>query len=102
MSLAESALGGRLGAEVDLRSLPVVPGPSLGIERLLFSETPSRFLVSVSPDHEARWAAVVAGAPCARVGEVRDHAEVRLRDGGRPVAACGLSEISAAWKGRAP
>jgi phosphoribosylformylglycinamidine synthase len=100
VALAESALGGALGARLDLGLLPAEVHRG-GREWLLFSETPSRFLLSVSPGDEERWSAAMAGLPCARVGEVLRDPAVRISSSGRELAALGLPEIASAWKGGA-
>lgn len=113
-ALAESALGGRLGAVIDLDDVPTSGepgsgadnGPGLGTglvrcwesERLLFCETPSRLLVSVSPRHQAAWARAMAGTPFACIGTVTADAHVRVAAAGRELASIDLEEIVGAWK----
>ncbi len=63
VALAESCLGGELGARVALDALPVVRGGGREPERLLFCETPSRFLVSVAPAGRARWERIWQACP---------------------------------------
>jgi phosphoribosylformylglycinamidine synthase subunit PurSL len=97
VALAECALGGRLGAAVDLSRLPAAR--PLEEARLLFSETPSRLLVSVTPASCRRWEERMEGLPCARVGEVLRTPVLRVRSGGARALELGLPEILAAWKG---
>ena len=52
VALAETAFAGALGMEVDLRKVP-----SSGVDRndfLLFSESQSRFVVTVHPENQSR------------------------------------------------
>jgi phosphoribosylformylglycinamidine synthase len=100
-ALAESALGGSLGASVDLALLPV-SGAASGREpaRLLFSETPSRFLLGIPLRREARWRALTEDLPCARVGEVTSLGSVRVFSSNIDVAEKSLGEIRRAWKER--
>jgi phosphoribosylformylglycinamidine synthase II len=98
--LAESCLGGELGASLSLDEIPTAPGlPDLAAERLLFCETPSRFLVSIAPRHRARWERLMARVPMGRVGEVLAEPHVHLRLRGTVIAAVALAEIRDAWAG---
>jgi len=104
IALAESCLGGDLGARVSLDAVPAgaplaaVPGtPS--IEALLFSETPSRFLVSIAPSHRARWERAMAGVPLGRLGETLAEPWVRIAARGREIATLSVAEIRRSWAG---
>jgi phosphoribosylformylglycinamidine synthase subunit PurSL len=68
VALALMTIGGQLGAEVDL-SLAPAEG-DLTIEQRLFSESNSRFLVSVAPEKAAELEALFAGLPMAKIGTV--------------------------------
>ena len=61
-------IGGRLGAEVDLAKVPAC-GCSSALE-LLYSESASRFVVTVAPDKAAAFEALFAGQHCAKIGTV--------------------------------
>ncbi len=100
-ALAESALGGRLGAVVELDAVP--RGSECGTEdaRLLFAETPSRFLISVTPENKAKWESIMGGLPMGLIGEVRADEVLRVTRDGRSIAEIGLERIAAAWKGAA-
>ena len=65
VSLALACIGGQLGAEVDLSSLGEFDAATA-----LFSESNSRFLVSVSPEKAAELEALFAGLPIRKIGEV--------------------------------
>jgi phosphoribosylformylglycinamidine synthase subunit PurSL len=89
IAAVEMAMGGRLGAELDLSV--VHPDPIVA----LFSETCSRFLLEVEPDHVA---IVLASVPGARlVGRVLDRPLVRFAGGGG--LDIGLTEALHAWQG---
>ncbi len=92
VAVAESALGGRLGAEVEL---DLVPGSGTDGE-LLFSETPSRFLASVSPERWDEFSALFAGQAVARIGRVAEG-PVRVTRGGRTVLEAPIEELLDAW-----
>jgi phosphoribosylformylglycinamidine synthase len=97
IALAESCLAGGLGAEASLDRLPVPDGPGLEAARLLFSETPSRFLVSVAIRDLPRWRRAMSGIPCGFLGAVSEG-PVRVRAGGRELASLTIQEIRDAWR----
>ncbi len=69
VALAEMAFAGGLGARVSLRGAPCEPD-ALSDFILLFSESPSRFLLEVRPEHFNELAALFDGLPVAPLGEV--------------------------------
>jgi phosphoribosylformylglycinamidine synthase len=86
--LAESCLGGRLGARVSLEGEAA---------RELFGEAPSRLVAGVRPEDAAGFEKEFAGLPCRRIGEVRAEAALQITSGGLTLEA-GLDEIESAWK----
>jgi phosphoribosylformylglycinamidine synthase len=64
VSLALTVIGGQLGANVDLSAL------GLDAATALFSESNSRFIVSVAPEKTAELEALFAGLPIAKIGTV--------------------------------
>lgn len=93
VALAESAFAGGFGMRVDLRPL--------GIEDnavLLFSETQSRFVVTVPPHEAKRFEQVLAGSVCARVGEVTPDVSFDIVcHHGKKVSAQ-IEELKCAWQ----
>ena len=101
-AVAESCIGGECGVDI---SLDLVPQPSseaqpMGPHRVLFSETPSRFLVSVAPAVRGRWERAMAGAALGLLGEVTTERDIRIRAGGKVIASVPLDEVRAAWAGQ--
>ena len=99
VTLAESALGGDCGARISLDDLPVSSGCGREPARLLFCETPSRFLVSVAPEAEAAWQKVMGRTTMARVGEVTADRALRVLQAGRELASVPLVDARRAWQG---
>ncbi|MBI3291904.1 MAG: phosphoribosylformylglycinamidine synthase subunit PurL [Elusimicrobia bacterium] len=68
VAAAEMAFAGEVGANLDLAKLPF-----RGLDRmdlaLLFSESPSRWLVEVSPHHQKAFEQVISGLPFGLIGK---------------------------------
>jgi phosphoribosylformylglycinamidine synthase len=99
-ALAESCLGGDLGARVSLDGIPVAAGVGSDPRRLLLCETPSRFLVSIAPARRAAWLRAMAGVPCGLLGTVTGDPVIHVVAEGKEIVSIGLEEIRAAWSGR--
>jgi phosphoribosylformylglycinamidine synthase len=101
--LAEMALAGRLGIEAALPDVPRVRGVD-DVGALLFSESPSRFLIEVRPqdlDRVARLLESFAIESHARIGHVLPGSNRRLiirSASGRAVVDLEVSALEAAWK----
>jgi phosphoribosylformylglycinamidine (FGAM) synthase-like enzyme len=97
VALAESAFAGGLGMEIDLRKVPAE-----GITRndeFLFSESQSRFIVTVSPERRAAFEIHMNHSVCASIGTVISAPVLRV-DGlrGKRIIEADLSELKAAWQ----
>lgn len=99
VALAESAIGGDCGARISLDELPVSADCALEPARLLFCETPSRFLASVSPAADAGWRRTMKGLAFALIGEVTADATLRVLARGQEIASLSLREVRDAWQG---
>ncbi|HEY9594038.1 MAG TPA: AIR synthase-related protein, partial [Spirochaetia bacterium] len=97
VALAESCLGGDLGARVSLDAVPLSVRCAAEPLRVLVCETPSRFLVSVAPRRRRAWERVMAGSPCGLVGTVTETPRVEVTAGGAPFVTVSLADIRAAW-----
>jgi phosphoribosylformylglycinamidine synthase len=100
VALAESCLGGDLGATVSLDALPVSKECGRDPASLLFCETPSRFLVSVAPGNCARWRRIMNGVACGLIGEVTADPRVSVEAAGFSAASLTVPEIRALWSGK--
>ncbi len=104
VALAECAIGGRLGARIDLARVPAADehmradGAAHRRAGLLFSESAGRIVVTVPPAAADRVDQQFRGLPCAAVGEVTGDDRLTVLDGGEPVAAWPVAELVRAWK----
>jgi len=99
VALAEVAMAGRLGAAVDLAKIPVEAGaPALNIGQKLFSESQSRFVITVRPSDQAAFEATMGRLPAALAGEITAAPVLALRDDKTPVLSAGLDEMFEKWR----
>ncbi len=107
VALAESCLGGRLGAEIRLDGPAARLGAALGkhalaaadlAARLLFSEAPGRLLVSIRPEDRERFEGTMAGSMVLLLGRSTADARLRASLGGQTLLDADLPHIEAAWK----
>lgn len=93
VAIAESAIQGRRGAEIELKT-------PLAASVALFSESQSRVLLSVSPERKEAVCrmATERGIPCVPIGTVGGHS-VTIRVNEETVATLPLQELEAIWEG---
>jgi phosphoribosylformylglycinamidine synthase subunit PurSL len=103
VALAEMALAGGLGAEASLRDVPCDDDAAHDVA-LLFSESPSRFLLEVRPEDFIPLADLFGGLPLGRLGEVvgpggdgPPRLTVRGLDAS-PVIDASVADLKAAWQ----
>ncbi len=99
VALAESALGGRLGMDVNVALEPV---GKLELEvsdlALLFGESQGRFVVSVTPENAAAFEKLLAGSAFSLVGTVMADNALRVRRGTRTLIDTTVDEAFTAWR----
>jgi phosphoribosylformylglycinamidine synthase len=90
---AEMCFAGGVGADVT-----ALPG-DLSDEAKLFSESPTRFLVEVRPEHAAAFEAALAGVPVARVGATLGEPRLRIAGAnGEWLVWVKLATLKEAWQ----
>jgi phosphoribosylformylglycinamidine synthase len=99
-ALAKSAIGGLLGAKVNLAAIPGAKNFTRN-DTLLFSESQSRLLVSVAPQHAAAFEAIFSGQFCAAIGEVSDSGVVQFTGiNGTSAGEVSVTVLEASYKAR--
>jgi phosphoribosylformylglycinamidine synthase II len=96
VALAESAFSGGLGMTIKLTKVPVE-----NIRRsdtILFSESQSRFVVTVAPENVVRFEALMKGTVFADVGVVTKQQDLTVMDGEKVVLHAGIDELKEAWQ----
>ncbi len=106
LAIAEMAIAGRLGARISLRDVPCEDDAAADLV-LLFSESPSRFLLEVPPQHHAALTDLLGTLPWGRLGEV-DSGDPESASAAPRLTVTGLdesvviealvSDLKAAWQ----
>lgn len=98
VAAAEMALAGNLGVTLDVCAMPHDPTAADDLV-LLFSESPTRFLVEVRPADASAFESAMTGYVCARVGTVTEADVVITGLTGETLAHLPLSAVKTAWQG---
>lgn len=96
-ALVLPAIGGDLGAEIDISPLPCEG--NLQDDAKLFSESNSRFVISCAPEDAAAVEEVFRGLPCARIGSVVEARRVLIAgERGRRLVDLEIDALRRAFK----
>jgi phosphoribosylformylglycinamidine synthase len=100
VAAAEMAFSGGLGVRFDLTHVPYSgPKSDRTNAALLFSETPSRFLVEVSPELKADFEKIMPGGSFAQIGQVLAEDEFTVTGlKTATVLRVRVSELKKAWQ----
>src|SRR5690606_30192501 len=96
VALAESAMAGRLGIDVDAARTP--QSGTLSDAGVLFGESQGRFVASVAPGLAAAFEAALAGSSFARVGAVTAGPALVVRRGDRTLVSTTVDAAFTAWR----
>jgi phosphoribosylformylglycinamidine synthase len=98
VALAEMAFAARLGAEVNLVGVPL--GELVDRDDfVLFSESNSRFLAEVTPNHKEAFEMALAGSPFALIGKVTSGDKLIIRgQSDKKIVNLPIAECKEAWQ----
>lgn len=97
VAVAEMCIGGRLGARIDLNTVPVLQ--RMNATEVLYSESASRLLVSVRPDLAPLFEAAFLGDTlCVQIGEVSDDSRLTIASGDTILCTETVEDLVAAFK----
>ena len=96
--LALIAMAGEVGLEVDLGQVPVEG--ELTNDRILYSESPGRFIVTVAPEKRQKFEKVLDGYPFSLIGEITEEPWLRVKGvGGKGmIINQSVGALKQAWK----
>jgi phosphoribosylformylglycinamidine synthase II/phosphoribosylformylglycinamidine synthase I len=95
VAAAEMALAGGRGIRIELDR---VPGEASTVHSMLFSESPGRFLVEVSPEHARAFEAALVGLPYAEIGRTEDEPGFVVSHSGHAVVDVSVAALDGAWR----
>ncbi|HEX6963521.1 MAG TPA: AIR synthase-related protein, partial [Lacipirellula sp.] len=97
VAIAEMAFAGGFGADVDLAAAPAAES-QLPPAVLLFSESNTRFVCEVAPEHAAAFESTLHGILHAKIGAVRPDAQLNINAGKTTLIAAEVNELKEAWQ----
>ena len=96
VAIAETAFAGGLGMTVDLREFP---GEVDRSDTMLFSESASRFVVTVRPENANSFVSELSDVPVSIVGEVTSDEKLVVKGlDGSTVVDADISDLKEAWQ----
>lgn len=99
VALAEMAMAGDLGIDVDLRGQPCSQDCTRADMRL-FSESNSRYVVEVPADRFDAFARLMLNLPFGQIGRVVEEPHLTIRQGGSILVQTDLNAIRSAWQNK--
>ncbi|MBN2650922.1 MAG: hypothetical protein JXR63_00965 [Spirochaetales bacterium] len=96
VALAESVLGSRIGATIDISQLTA--DSQLQELEILFCETPSRFIVEVAPQNKVAFEQALAGSYFAEIGKIAKNDKLVINNASKVIVDVTMNEIEKAWK----
>lgn len=98
VAAAEMAFAGGLGMTIHLKQVPLGE-PINRDDTVLFSESNTRFLVEVAPEHKLRFEKMMEGVDFADIGLVTNENELVVYGiSGKGVLSVSVSELKEAWQ----
>ncbi len=96
VALAQIAFAGDLGLEVDLNLVPAAK--SIRRDAILYSESASRFLVTVFAERKEEFELIMAGNIFGRIGKVADGQILLVTSGKRTVISENVLRLKKSWQ----
>jgi phosphoribosylformylglycinamidine synthase len=93
---AKVAFGGRLGLDIDLDNVPASEACSSAEK--LFSESNSRFIMTVAPENAEKVEKLLSDVPFAKVGEVTTEKTLDITSNGTKIIEVGIEDLAESYK----
>lgn len=100
VALAEMCMAGGLGAIVHTSAVPTLADEKLHVEALLFSESPTRFLLEVPFEWESSLKMLMGDLPLACIGQISDQPRLTIfgAESDKLLVNLGVAEMKNAWQ----
>lgn len=110
ITLAKKAIAGQLGMEIDLAKIPgftnfqnttkdsstTISTPRL--DHLLFSESQSRFIVTINPKNKEEFEKNFAGHPLAQIGVINSDQNFVLKSGDKEIIKTNIATLDQSYR----
>ena len=96
VALSQISFAGGYGLEIDLDKVPTENLER--IDKILYSESASRFLVTVSPDNKQSFEEILKGNVFKEIGRVGDNEEFKIVAKGRPIIQENIYKLKEVWQ----
>ncbi len=96
VALALMALGGDMGIEADLTQAPRTA--AMRDDEILFSESNSRFVVSIAPENATAFETLFRELPCARIGKAQKGKRLLIKGAQGRLVAADLNKLRKTFK----
>ena len=99
VAVAEMAIAGRIGCEIDLDRVALEnnQGTNPRIAKL-FSESNSRFVVEIAPEHQDDFESTLSGVAFTQIGNTTTDNRVAICEGGEQVIQLSVEDLRVAWQ----
>jgi len=97
VALAEISFGGGFGLEVYLEKVPV-KGKLKEVEKILYSESPSRFLVTISPENKRKFEKILKGNIFSQIGKVVNEKRLKVFFKKRSIINEDIFRLKKSWQ----
>jgi phosphoribosylformylglycinamidine synthase len=100
VALAEMAFAGDYGIDAGLKGLPV-SNDCTRADTMLFSESNSRYIVEIKPEHFNDFAKLMLNLPFGKIGEVIADRKLNIASvDGQKIISADLDILKASWQSR--
>ncbi|MBF0279570.1 MAG: phosphoribosylformylglycinamidine synthase subunit PurS [SAR324 cluster bacterium] len=96
VALAESAFAGGYGMELDVAEL--FGKSAIRIDKLLFSESQSRFVVTVSSQNSEKFENLFTGNACYYLGDVVENPQLMIKRNGESIVNETIWDLKESWQ----
>ncbi|HII29664.1 TPA: phosphoribosylformylglycinamidine synthase, partial [Candidatus Woesearchaeota archaeon] len=96
MTLAKMAIAGQKGASIDISK---IPNESLSPEKILYSESQSRFIVSINPENKKAFENEMNDFSITRIGIVKNN-KFKIKNKNKTMINITISDLDKIYRAR--